>query len=424
MAGELAPNRRLRLQRKLRGWSLNDAADALHRLGIELGEPDDLLVDGNTFCRWELGKRSPGPRYTRLLCNLYGLPANELGLVTPDGEALLEEEMRRREFLRCLALAGVAAVDPDRLIAALGMPVRVDHQLLDNYEAITRGFIQQWRSVAPAALVPPVSGHLALLTARVKEARPPAVERRLQSIAAETALLLGWLSFRLHNRGSASANWRLSETLAREADDDQLAAQVLLARSSIQSGVPTGGRGGDSAMALAALDHGLAKASPTGSAFLLARLRARRAEEYAIGRDRLGCLRDLDEADRQLSIFAQPGGERFDSWGRIQLDGYRGSCHLLLGSSREAIAILEPSIGNSDSGVGRAVLLADLGAGYAVDGQVDRACATLGEAASVASGDTASEFVQRVIGLRQRYLGPRSHEPAVRQLDERLASVS
>jgi len=424
MAEEPAPNRRLRIQRKLRGWSLNDAADALHRLGIELGEPDELLVDGNTFCRWELGKRSPGPRYTRLLCKLYELPANELGLVAPDGEALLEGEMRRRDFLRWLALAGVAAVDHDRVIAALGMSIRVDHQLINNYEAITRGFFQQWRAVAPAALVPPVSGHLAILTTRVKEAQPPTVERRLQSIAAETALLLGWLSFRLDNRGSASANWRLAETLAREASDDQLGAQVLLARSSIQSGVPTGGRGGDSALALAALDHGLAIASQTGSSFLLARLHARRAEEYAVGSDRLACLRDLEEADRQLSNVSPSGRERFDSWGRIQLEGYRGSCHLLLGSSREATAILEPAIENSDSSVGRAVLLADLGAAYAVDGHVDRACATMGEAASLASGDTAAEFVQRVIGLRQRYLGTRSYEPVVRQLDERLASLS
>jgi transcriptional regulator with XRE-family HTH domain len=76
------PNHELRRQRKLRGWTLEEAAEHLHREAIASGE-SGVGCDANSISRYERGLRVPGPRYTRLLCRLYELPADRLGLVPP-----------------------------------------------------------------------------------------------------------------------------------------------------------------------------------------------------------------------------------------------------------------------------------------------------------------------------------------------------
>src|SRR2546430_16360272 len=98
-------NERLRYQRRLRGWTLDEVAERLHRLamaGPELG------VDAHMVGRWERGVRRPAPRYVALLCQLFELPADELGLVEETIEAAeptdkaKEDDVRRRQFLQYL----------------------------------------------------------------------------------------------------------------------------------------------------------------------------------------------------------------------------------------------------------------------------------------------------------------------------------
>ena len=70
----------LQLQRRLRGWSQDDVAAGLHRVAASLGEPE-LGVDATMVSRWERGTRKPRPRYVRLLCHLFELPAEQLGVI-------------------------------------------------------------------------------------------------------------------------------------------------------------------------------------------------------------------------------------------------------------------------------------------------------------------------------------------------------
>jgi tetratricopeptide (TPR) repeat protein/transcriptional regulator with XRE-family HTH domain len=74
------PNWRLRRERKLRGWTHDDLADQLCRSAVELGEPHPG-VDRNTVGRWERGIRHPQLHYVRLLCHVFQLSAEQLGLV-------------------------------------------------------------------------------------------------------------------------------------------------------------------------------------------------------------------------------------------------------------------------------------------------------------------------------------------------------
>src|SRR5262252_749566 len=112
--GDRRPNERLRYQRLLRGWTLDEVAERLHRLamaGPELG------VDAHMVGRWERGVRRPAPRYVALLCQLFELPADELGLVDRVDAALTKEnDVRRRRFLEYLAVvSGATMLDWDRV---------------------------------------------------------------------------------------------------------------------------------------------------------------------------------------------------------------------------------------------------------------------------------------------------------------------
>src|SRR5436305_11289549 len=102
-------NERLRYQRRLRGWTLDDVAERVHRLAM--GGPE-LGVDAHMVGRWERGVRRPAPRYVALLCRLFELPADELGLVEEAAEPSdptptdkdKEDEVRRRQFLQYLSV--------------------------------------------------------------------------------------------------------------------------------------------------------------------------------------------------------------------------------------------------------------------------------------------------------------------------------
>src|SRR5437763_3495221 len=88
------PNRRLRLQRRLRGWSQEDVAAGLHHLAASLEEPEPG-VDATMVSRWERGMRKPRPRYVRLLCTLFELPAEELGILAEADVGLPSEQAPR-----------------------------------------------------------------------------------------------------------------------------------------------------------------------------------------------------------------------------------------------------------------------------------------------------------------------------------------
>jgi transcriptional regulator with XRE-family HTH domain len=79
-------NHRLRHQRQLRGWTLEDVAEELHLLA---GDGPELGVVAHMVGRWERGVRRPSPPYVRLLSLLFELPPDALGLVDEAVEGYL-----------------------------------------------------------------------------------------------------------------------------------------------------------------------------------------------------------------------------------------------------------------------------------------------------------------------------------------------
>ena len=249
MAGEGRPPRRpnlkLRRQRRLRGWSIDELADELCRLAGRLGEPLPG-VNGSMVSRWERGVRSPRPRYVRLLCKLFDLPADELGLVEPDhshwhghdggypdidgdGPVAFEHGVRRRSFLRAFGVAGISMLFGS--LGQLGSSVEASSPggSAAVWEKLVAILAECWRTTSPQLLLPMVDYISGVLTSSPGGVLPfPAVERlRFRS---ELALLTGWIAFRMENRGDARACWRHALELARGAGDRDLEAFTLVGR--------------------------------------------------------------------------------------------------------------------------------------------------------------------------------------------------
>ena len=425
--GDRRPNERLRYQRRLRGWTLDEVAERLH--GLAMTGPE-LGVDAHMVGRWERGVRRPAPRYVALLCQLFELPADELGLVEEAVETIettdKEDDVRRRLFLQYLSVVtGATMLDWDRLAATLrGQLGPNDRVLVDDLEAITRSYARQVETMAPSSLLPALRSHLAVLTGSLHSGQPDAVRRRLLSLSGETALLAGRLSWLLDNRGEARRCWTLAADLGREARDETLVASTLGMQRVFHSTIPNRGRYGSTDRALAVLDAAELRLSGMSSPYVRMMVLLSRAEDHAALGDADSSQRDLEAAEAALAGAAGPDDGLYALWDAARIAGYRGSCALALDRPEEASTMLESALSaTSERLIGqRCAVVTDLAAAYAMQREVEHSAALLMESVDTAERAGLGELLQRVHGARV-HLSPWAATPAVRQLDERLALV-
>jgi transcriptional regulator with XRE-family HTH domain len=425
--GDRRPNERLRHERRLRGWTLDDVAERLHRVAMNGPE---LGVDAHMVGRWERGVRRPAPRYVALLSQLFELPACDLGLVEEAVEAAIptdkEDEVRRRQFLQYLSVVtGATMLDWDRVAALVhGQVGPPGHVLIEDLEAITRSYARQVEVVAPGSLLPAIRSHMAVLSGSLHAAQPEPLRGRLLSLTGETAVLAGRLSWLMENWGEARSCWTLAGDLGREAGDDTLVAAALGMQRVFHSTIPNRGRYGRPDRALAVLDAAEAHLRPTSSPYVRAMILASRAEDHAAAGDAAASQRDLERADDALRTATSPDDGMYVLWDSARIAGYRGSSALALDRPEEASTILEGALARTDEQMTgqRCAVLTDLAAAYAMQREVEHSAALLAQSADAAERAGLGELIQRVYGAR-RQLTPWEDTAAVRHLDDRLAAV-
>ncbi len=364
------------------------------------------------------------PKRLNLWLRGYDLPDTEV-FIAADTLAGPGFEMKptRRDVLRGLIGAGALVVG-DGFLDGLSVSRSGggDGPTVDDLEARTRDLVRRWPTVTPHDYLLVVGNHQEVLADRLARPQPPADERRLHSLAGESALLAGMLSFRSGRLSHAEADWAEASFHAQEAADDDLRAYVLVACSQLFSAIPidnevTGDR------ALQVLDQAQSAMGSNASPRVRSCLLARRAEECAVLGEPAQADADLDSAATEVARLPA-AGDRFEHWETIDLNGYRGSRDVLLGRCHEAVDVLDIALQGTASEPGRAILLADSGAALAhPEGDIAGACDKLGESFELGAGLGAGEFVRRVLRIRRQHLSSWSKEPAVRRLDERLMAA-
>jgi transcriptional regulator with XRE-family HTH domain/tetratricopeptide (TPR) repeat protein len=419
-------NDRLRGQRLRRGWSLETAADRLNQLASATGERQ-VAVSGSTFGKWERGIQQPRGVYRELLCLLYDVDAQELGLYQPAGVEGTLEDMQRRTFLQGLgAVTGFAAssaLEPwQRLTAALRQPSRVDVQTVAELERVTVGLEALELQVSPRALLGPVLGHLNTVASLLQGSLPQTIRRRLASIAGETAGLAGWLAFDLEDRRAAAAWFRAGVEAAQEAEDRALGA-YLVGSSCVQPAYRERPHARLRRLKGRTAGFVTGDANPSTRAWLV----TLEAEAHALAGDEAAALRALDQADRIIDGAGQEDTSRrprtafFD---RARLVGERGVALTRLEQPAAAQRVLEDALASLDPEVvkTRPRLMAALATAHVRQGNIDEACRIGTDALELADRQQVVTNLQDVRRLRLE-LEPWRGAEAVRELDEQLAAV-
>ncbi|HET9254594.1 MAG TPA: helix-turn-helix transcriptional regulator, partial [Pseudonocardiaceae bacterium] len=247
---------RLRELRTDSGWTQQQLADKLNYFAWTHGQ-GRAAVNADMVAKWERGAKGISPRYKALLCQLFGVTAEQLGfapLPSPepsrpvgDTESLVAMLDKAASLLDQLGAAGTALA-PQMLSAwkdtatsrrtMLGLldPAAADPAgharaataTLPELEQLAQRYGALHATADPAALLTPVAAHLRMVTASLGRDHTDAQRRQLLRNRARVATLAGRLASEdLGDALSGRAYYGIAVDSAREAGDDQAAATAL-----------------------------------------------------------------------------------------------------------------------------------------------------------------------------------------------------
>lgn len=428
------PNRRLAWERLQRGWSYEELCDRIRTAMRSCGETDTGLT-ANTVRRWETGERWPDPRYRKHLVTIFGKPASELGLLTPDEMAMrpvteVVDEIRRllsmiaaegidrSTFLRGLLGAGVLAPllgeGAERIPAAVESGRGVDAESAEAFaRVVDRQAALYWTS-PPGEIFQASAAHTRLGMSLLGTASEGAVRQTLAEAAARSALLSGRVAFfDLDDGPTAARLFRIALSATRECGDHPLAAAVLAHAAFVP------GFEGRHADAMGLLDAAFAHAWHGVGPLTRAWLHCVASEIAARCGEPKECMRHIDRADQMIDA----GGDDppwLDFFERARLDGFAGYSALTAGHHEEAARRLRKALDDLglNGGKQRSVLLADLAAAHAP-----------------ANGDQAADHLRQAVDALEEHWYAIGHDrvrrvlaglpsgTATRGLDERLTDL-
>ncbi|MGH4011219.1 MAG: helix-turn-helix domain-containing protein [Pseudonocardiaceae bacterium] len=247
---------RLRELRIEAGWTQQQLADKLAYFAWTHGQ-QHAAVNADMVAKWERGAKGISPRYRALLCQLFGVTADQLGL-TPASSAALSPPVRDAESLvsmlddaaslldqlgaagtalapqmlsawkdtvtsrqTMLGLLDPAATDPAGHARAATATVTDLEGLVERYQALHA-------TADPAALLTPVAAHIRMATAALGRDNTAAERRRLLRNLAMVATLAGRLAYDdLGDALSGRSYYSVAVDSAQEANDHQFAAIAL-----------------------------------------------------------------------------------------------------------------------------------------------------------------------------------------------------
>ena len=433
---KVVANECLRAQRILRGWSQEDVVRGLVRVGIELGERQ-LGVTRQLISRLEREGTCPRAPYPKLLCQLFGTSAEELGLVVPSPPAsacvtiegtTIEDDVERREFLGLFYTAArgaaVWAVLPSGMKSGASSSVvssEGESTTLEALTAITGSYRRLDDRTASLELLPLAFGHLSHVSNVAQRSGSAAERRSLLAAASEAAGLAGGLAFDCGDHAQASSHYRTAITFAERTDNPLLHAFSLGMMSSFRAET------GQGAKAVQLVEKGKSLLPREVPPTIEARMATYEANAYSSVGDApqaLGALGRADTASEQIKADGEmfwPLVFPFDAGRRAR---ERGACATRLKEPEIALVALEEGLEALGSGASklRALALSDLAENYVLTGEVEEACGRAGEAFDVGAQLGSYRVLQRVREVRS-YLNPHRDVAAVRDLDERMAGL-
>ncbi len=411
------PNRLLAWERLQRGWSYEELTDRIRAEMKRCGDPDTGLT-ANTVRRWEIGERWPDARFRKHLVAIFGKPASELGLLTPDEMAMrpvpdvvteirrllamVEAEtgpggLDRGGFLRSLlgvgALPLLARLTGDDTVGpyltADGRSHKSGPPQVDAFSQIVAGQRTLYWASPAAELFEAAYVNTQVGIRLLRNAVDDAIRDPIATALAECALLAGRLAFfDLQESVVAQRCYDLALSATRQCGDHALAVGVLGHMAFIP------GFAGDARRARELLDvahqhcwYGVTPLIRSWLHCVAAEAQARSSEPRGYQR-RIGLAEESLEAADRLPAW-------FDFYDASRLEGFAGYSALAAGDRQTATLRLTNALDQlaSTAGKQRTVLLADLATAADDPG---RAAGLLHDAIDVLARDWYATGHQRI----------------------------
>ncbi|OHV45283.1 transcriptional regulator [Parafrankia soli] len=426
------PNRNLAWERLQRGWSHDEVS---RRIGMEMDHVGETYTGlcANTVRRWETGERRPEPRYRKHLVTVFGKPASELGLLTPDelkmrpditmgrvdgmpSGATGDASWDRATVLRALLGAGaLPLLSPLLSVAsAEGDPQPGSSQVdPETYTKIANGQRELYWNSPPRPLFEASFAHTHLGVALVRGAHGTQ-RAALAAGLVQSALLAGRLAFfDLGQPAVATRCYEVALTASKEAGNHALAATVL----GHMAFIPGFSQDPGSARNLlaAALQHCWHGVDPIVRSWLHCVSSEIEARSGASATSR----HQIDLAEASLPD-APSDLAWFDFYDAARLDSFAGYAALTTGDHPEAARRLTAAADRlgAQGSKQRSVILADLAGAHGRDG--DRIADYLGQAIDALTTDWYATGIDRVRAIRP-LLGDSKHG---RHLDGQIRALS
>jgi len=361
-------------------------AERRKAVGLSQERLADLLgVDRSTVVRWERAETDPQPWQRPRLARALQLSVGELA--------------ERLDDVSCLPPHGDASVT--------GLRARI--RWLDS----------QYDRVPSTGLLAETGELHGIVVSHRKQATSGRARRELLAVEVASARLLGqlvWDASQRRDHVTANRYFDRSIAVASEFGDPVAEGRTLLRKSFVAL------YGGDAIPVGLALASRAASAS-TGHSHALAGLALLHVgEAYAMLGDASRCAESLGAAETHLGRVSadDPAADQFcaSQHGRLT-----GSCHLLLGRPGRAESILDSTRRLlAEPRKSTAVLLGHLALAGIRQRDPDAAVARLHEAIDVL-GRTRAGGGFTVVVAATRELGPWRHQPAVRDVYDRLLNL-
>ena len=415
---------RLRCAREARNWSRTEAVTHLLQLAERANTGLELAVDEMMLGRWERGNRTPARIYRNLLAQLYDIPIALLRVPRRGGnpgandpDAHMIGDMRRRAFIAGLAATAIGGATWSEIVEP---GLRMEAGMLPGLETWTQLLSGQRESMPLSVLQPAVVDHLGRLRQLLGDSMPAGVRIQLQSIASQTAILVGRNAFNGGNPGHSIDAWGMAAELARAADDTATHARVMALQSTLVSPVHLRAREGETGPALSVLEGAWDLAKRSGQPQAMVGVLGLQAELLAIHGEAPAARAAMDRA----RILIERNGPFMESTASprsiLELDAVQGNVLYLLGEHREAVPLLshvfDSMIQIGWSAWASTVAVSRARAHYGL-GELDAACADLTTAAFLAKQQASSYNLAHVHAT----LAQLPDSDATRRLRERLA---
>ena len=337
-------------------------------------------------------------------------------ITTPeDGNSL----SRRAALLNLSSVLAVAAAAP--LVTGKAAPEaleRVDPAMIKNTGLIVGGLRQQNAALGPSSTLQTGLAMRAMMESVVKDA-PGGLTERAWVVYGDLAQLLGWMMFNLGQDEAARFYYEDARKAAYQADDYELAANVLAAQAHLSM------TAGDHQ---AAVDHAQAAeeaAKRSSSRHARAYAADMAARTYAAAGQGARSLAALERERRNMQRidWSEPAAERWGFFGPAFYWARESECHLLLGhpveaadAGREAQQRFNPAYLHNN-----AMTLARKAEALSLYGDYPSACKALAEASRMGILAGSPRLTKQMRAARDS-LAEYESEPIVQALDARMAT--